>query len=106
MFRIRSPRRDERTDASRFTSIERSIRNAIAEVESEKDGLQRRIKDARDRAAMLVGNETFGYVDREPEKEQELSNSEQALMSATGRVKQLDAQLEHLQRVLAVLQQK
>jgi hypothetical protein len=33
----------------------RSIQNAISDIESEKDGLARRIKDARDSASVYVG---------------------------------------------------
>ena len=105
-FRFRSARRDESSDAKRLGSIERSIRNAISDVESEKVGLARRIKDARDRAAVSVGNDASEYLDREPSAEQELSASENELVSAAKRVRQLNAHLDHLHRVLDVLKQK
>ena len=105
-FRIRSARRDESSDAKRLGSIERSIRNAISDVESEKDGLARRIKGARDRASVYVGSDASEYLDREPSAEQELSASEHELISAAKRVRQLNAHLAHLHRVLDVLQQK
>jgi hypothetical protein len=87
-------------------SIERSIRNAISDIETEKDGLARRLKDARDRAAVSGGNDASEYLDREPSAEQELSASENELVSAAKRVRQLNAHLDHLHRVLDVLQQK
>ena len=105
-FRFRSARRDESSDAKRLGSIERSIRNAISDIELEKDGLARRIKDARDRAAVSVGNDASEYLDREPSAEQELSASENELVSAAKRVRQLNAHLDHLHRVLDVLKQK
>jgi predicted nucleic acid-binding Zn-ribbon protein len=105
-FRIRSPRRDESSDAKRLGSIERSIRNAISDIESEKDGLARRIKDARDQASVYVGSEPFEYLDREQSTEKELSASEHELVSAAKRVRQLNAHLENLHRVLEVLKQK
>ena len=105
-FRIRSTKRDESSDAKRLGSIERSIRNAISDIESEKDGLARRLKDARDRAAVHVGSDASEYLDREPSAEQELSASENELVSAAKRVRQLNAHLDHLHRVLDVLQQK
>jgi hypothetical protein len=105
-IRFRSARRDESSDAKRLDSIERSIRNAISDIESEKDGLARRLKDARDRAAVHVGSDASEYLDREPSVEQELSASERELVSAAKRVRQLNAHLEHLHRVLEVLKQK
>jgi hypothetical protein len=104
-FRIRSARRDESSDAKRLGSIERSIRNAISDVETEKDGLARRLKDARDRAAVYVGSDASEYLDREQSTEKELSASENELISAAKRVRQLNAHLEHLHRVLDVLKQ-
>ena len=72
-FRFRSSKRDESVDASRLGSIEKSIRSALADIEAEKKGLQRRLKEARDQAAMLVGDEPFEYRDREKAKEEKLS---------------------------------
>jgi len=105
-FRIRSTKRDESSDAKRLGSIERSIQNAISDIETEKDGLARRIKEARDSASVYVGSEASEYLDREESVEKELSASEQVLVSAAQRVRQLNAQLEHLHRVLDVLKQK
>jgi hypothetical protein len=73
---------------------------------TEKDGLARRLKDARDSASVYVGSEASEYLDREESVEKELSASEQVLVSAAQRVRQLNAQLEHLHRVLDVLKQK
>jgi hypothetical protein len=104
-FKIRSTKRDESSDAKRLGSIERSILNAISDIESEKDGLARRLKDARDSASVHAGSEASEYLDREESVEKELSASEQVLVSAAQRVRQLNAQLEHLHRVLDVLKQ-
>ena len=104
-FRIRSARRDESSDAKMLGSIERSIRNAISDIKTEKDGLARRLKDARDRAAVHVGSDASEYLDREPSAEQELSASENELVAAGKRVRQLNAHLEHLHRMLDVLKQ-
>ena len=54
----------------------------------------------RDRASIYVGSEVSEYLDREPSVERELSSSENELVSAAQRVRQLNAQLEHLHRVL------
>ena len=105
-FRIRSSARDEDADARRLRSIEQSLSTAIAEAESEKEGLRRRIDTARARASALVGNETFEYRDREPQKEELLLEAEQNLISGEKRIRQLTAHVDHLRKVLDLLKQK
>jgi hypothetical protein len=104
-FRIRSSARDETTDALRLSSIEQSISIAIAEAESEKEGLRRRIENARVRASTLLGNETFGCQDREPQKEELLLEAERNLISGEKRIRQLEAHMEHLRKVIDLLKQ-
>jgi hypothetical protein len=86
-IRFRSARRDESSDAKRLGSIERSIQNAISDIESEKDGLARRIKDAGDSASVYVGGDASEYLDREESVEKGLSVCEQVLVSAAQRVR-------------------
>jgi hypothetical protein len=105
-FRIRSSRRDETRDASRLGSIERSIQNAIADAELEKTGLNRRIEDATNRASMLMGTESLEYIDRGQKKNQLLADSEDELVAAEKRVRQLAAHLEHLRHMLEFLKPK
>jgi hypothetical protein len=105
-FRIRSAKRDEQADESRLAAIERSIVNGIADAEKEKTGLEKRVKETRDIAAVLMGNDTYGYDDREPAQEQELSASEQALAAARDRMRHLDAHVAHLHRLLELVRQK
>ena len=105
-FKFRSSKRDESADASRLGSIEKSIRSALSDIEAEKKGLQRRLKEARDQAAMLVGDEPFEYRDREKAKEEKLSEAEDNLMTAAARLRELDTQTAHLHRVLQALKQK
>lgn len=87
-IRFRSARRDESSDAKRLGSFERSIQNAISDIELEKDGLARRIKDARDSASVYVDSDASEYLDREElVQKKELSASEQVLVSAAQRVR-------------------
>jgi hypothetical protein len=104
-FRFRSAARDESADTKRLGVIERTIRKVIAEADAERNGLNRRIQDAKNQAGMLVGNDTYEYMDREAATEQELSISEQTLLAAEERMRQLNAHIAHLQRVLAALEQ-
>ena len=66
-FRIRSSARDENADARRLRSIEQSLSTAIAEAESEEEGLRRQIDIARARASAMV-ERNVQYPDREREK--------------------------------------
>ena len=102
-FRIRSSERDESVDADRLRSIERAIFAAIAAAEAEERGLKRRLEDARVRASMLIGTETF--EDRDQATESLLAGSEREFSAAARRVRQLAAHREHLQRVLGALKQ-
>lgn len=105
-FRICSSARDESADASRLAAIERSVVNAIAEAEREKNGLKRRLDSAKGRAAVLLGTDTFEYLDRERENEQLLLEAEHNLIAAERRIHQLNSHLEHLHRVSDLLKQK
>jgi hypothetical protein len=105
-FRLRSVTRDENADAGRLSSIERSLSIAITEANSEKEGLQRRLDAARQQASILLGNQTSEYLDREPESERLLVEAEHNLIAGEKRIDQLKAHLDHLARVLELLQQK
>jgi len=104
-FRIRSSARDETTDALRLSSIEQSISIAIAKAESEKEGLRRRIENARVRASTLLGNATFEYQDRERQKEELLLEAERNLISGEKRIHQIEAHMLHLRKVIDLLKQ-
>lgn len=82
------------------------MRKVIAEAEAEREGLDRRIQNAKNQASMLMGNDAFEYMDREPKTEQELTTSEQLLLAAERRMRQLSEHLAHLQRVLQTLNPK
>lgn len=76
---------------------------AIAEAESERSGLRRRIEIARERAATLIGTGDFEYRDREPKKEQMLTAAEDQLLEGDRRIIELSAHVDHLRRVLDLL---
>jgi hypothetical protein len=102
-FRIRSSQRDATADANRLAPIEQSIQKAIADAEAEKKGLKQRIEKQRGQASMSMGNEVYGDLEREPDAEKSLSKAEKDLSQGLARVRELNAHLEHLHRVLAVL---
>jgi hypothetical protein len=105
-FKIRSSARDESGDARRLSSIEQSISNAIADAETEKKGLARRLEGARARASVLLGNDVAEYQDRDPKSEQLLQQAEQDMIAGQKRINQLATHIDHMGRVLDFLKQK
>lgn len=103
-FRAIGPKWDEHTDARRWRAVERSIRNAIAEIVSEKRDLNQRAEVARVNASMLMGNDPFEYQDREAETERLLTEAEAELVSAERRICELSDQEQRLCRILEFLQ--
>lgn len=65
-FRSRSTGRDQEADAARIVAVIHSIDVAIQMARSERDGLRQRLDEAIARAALIVGNDTAEYLDREP----------------------------------------
>jgi hypothetical protein len=102
-FRLRSSGRDQNADARRLSSIERALSLAIADANSEKEGLQRRLNSARHKASALLGNGTLESSDREPQHEQLLTEEERDLVAGGKRIRQLDAHIKHLARLLELL---
>ena len=104
-FKIRSSARDESADARRLSSIEQSILKAIADAETEKKGLARRLEVARARASALLGNDVAEYQDREPQSEQLLQQAEREMIAGQKRITQLTTHIDHMGRVLDFLKQ-
>ena len=105
-FKLRSSLRDESADTRRLNSIKRSLSRAIDEATFEKEGLQRRIDAARQQASVLLGSQTSEYLDREPESEQLLLEAERNLVAGERRILELKAHLDHLAKLLQLLEQK
>jgi hypothetical protein len=105
-FRIRSPERDQGADANRLRSIERAITGAIAAVDSEEQGLTRRLEAARHRASLLMGNEPSENFERDGATELMLADSEREFLAAANRLRQLTEHRAHLSRILQALKQK
>jgi hypothetical protein len=98
-FRTRSAKRDQATDMQRLESIERVVARAIAEAEAERAGLEKRYQSAQVRASMLVGNDTYGDLDRDDKTEALLTSSEREFCAAGTRLRALSSHVEHLRRI-------
>ena len=102
-FRVRSPERDSRADSIRLGKIERLVRQAIAAAEAERTGLERRLADASIRTSLLMDNDASDYGDRDQAAERRLADVEGQLVAAASRIRQINAHIEHLARVLEAL---
>ncbi|MCU4181106.1 hypothetical protein [Bosea sp. BH3] len=90
--RFRSPERDLQTDIQRIAPLRAEIAKALAGIEREREGLTRRLEEARLRAASLLGNEDGIYYEREPADEQMLVEAEAQMKQAEARLRQLAVQ--------------
>ena len=93
-FRTRSGDSDYRADLTRVTQAIKAIEQALSESKSERDGLGRRVSDALSGAAMLVGNGTDEYIEREITNAACLREYEAEIASGQRR-------LDHLHYVIA-----
>lgn len=90
--RFRSLGRDLKVDFDRLGPLYHQFDGALAGIERERDGLSRRLDEARTRAAALMGNEDGIYFEREPADEAGLVEAEAQMMAAYGRLDQLSVQ--------------
>lgn len=90
--RFRRSDRDSQTDLDRLGPLYTELHRALADIERETAGLSRRLDEARNRAAALLGNEDGIYFEREPADEARLAEAEAQMMAAFGRLEELRAQ--------------
>lgn len=90
--RFRRPDRDRRTDFTRLGPLYTEIHQALQEIERECVGMSRRLDEARNSAAALLGNEDGIYFEREPADEAMLVEAEAQMMAASSRLEQLRSQ--------------
>jgi hypothetical protein len=95
-FRTRSSHRDREGERRRLDEIKRAIRSAIEALETEREGLDRRVKLATDLAAITVGTATEEYIDRDPDRELGLRQFELELRNGNDRLARLDEVLKRL----------
>lgn len=98
LFRSRNPARNYNTDLERLTAVKRSVDTAIASAMSERDGLQRRIDLYYAQATNLLDNSAeFGA--RSSDDEASIKLAERNAGQATQRIRDVSAQIEHLQKM-------
>jgi len=98
-MRFRSADRDRETDAQRLASITTAVREALEAAQREKSVLDERLEDARTRATILAGTDTYEHEGRLPEKAVGLAESEAEMSRAESRLLELDKHILKLQRI-------
>ncbi len=100
-FRTRNPERDRLSDATRFLSIKRAIRDVVVETERERDGFRRRYDDASVNAAF-----SFENMENEGETAKasaQVDNLTQALTRFSQRIDFLEKQMAFMQEIDAAI---
>ena len=98
-FRARSAERDKETDVMNIARVTRAIDQAIANCEAERDGLAQRLADVTSRAAIVAGNGSDDYLERESAVSDRLKVLDNEVKNAQRRLNELAhnvAQLEQL----------
>lgn len=89
-FRVRSPDRDARSDSARVDVLRRALEQVAEETSRERAGLAERLRVATDQASMLVGTDTFEYLERDDESEHALTAAESQMKHARTRLTELE----------------
>jgi hypothetical protein len=97
LFQFRSPDRDQETDRRRFALVQKAVRSAVADAETEVKGLRTRIAKARMSLTTILAQIEDG--DADPARRAELNNVEQRLLAGERRLTQMK---EHLALVRQV----
>ena len=101
-FRTRSPERDEALDESIFLPVAEAIEQALTVLETQKDGLERRIRDATAFASLAAGNDVYEHETREPSRTESLRGFEKELETARKRQVVVESHIVNLRFVRAV----
>jgi hypothetical protein len=89
-FRTRAERSDRRADLTMITQVIETVERALRASKSERNGLGRRVSDALSGAAMLVGNGTDEYIEREIADTPRLREYEAEIVNGRRRLDQLN----------------
>ncbi len=100
-FRARSAIRDAQTDKARLMPIIRAIDSALVAAEKEYAGLDKRVSDVIERAAVTIGNGDDEYLHREALDEHHQDLFDKEILNGQRRLGQLNATIGHLRFLAA-----
>ena len=88
-FRTRSPERDRESDLRNIERVAKAIDQAIASFKAEREGLGQRLADVTSRAAIMAGNDSDEYQEREKAVSDRLSELDTEVKNAQLRIDRL-----------------
>jgi hypothetical protein len=105
-FRTRSAERDQEQDAANVTRVMKAIEQAIASCTAEREGLDRRLVDVTSRAAIVAGNGSDDYHEREQAVSDRLSVLDREVKNAHRRLEQLTFNISQFEVLRAELRSR
>jgi chromosome segregation ATPase len=98
-FRARSPQRDKETDLMNIARVARAIDQAIENCAVERAGLGRRLADVTSRAAIIAGNDSDEYLEREQAVSERLSELDSEIKNARRRLDEVSFNIEQFEHL-------
>ncbi len=102
-FKSRSSDRDSATDQARIAAVANVIDDTVLAIEAEHAGLRRRVDDVLARAAISMGNESDGYLTRDPEDSAQHDRFDIEMRNEQKRLTELESALSHFKFLKIVL---
>jgi predicted RNase H-like nuclease (RuvC/YqgF family) len=96
-FRTRSAERDLESDLMNVERVAKAIDQAITTFKAEREGLDQRLADVTSRAAIVAGNGSDDYHEREKAVSDRLSELDTEVKNAQRRVDRLDHNISQLE---------
>jgi hypothetical protein len=95
-FRTRSADRDRLTDAESLGRVAEALESALDKLQSEYNGLSRRVDQAAAMASLAVGNESDEYLSREVAKTVSLREFEDDMKQGRDRLRTVEQHILNL----------
>jgi hypothetical protein len=95
-FKTRSVDRDRLADAETLGTLAQALEAALGKMQSEHNGLSRRVDDATAMASLVVGTDSDEYLSREVEKTASLREFENDVKLGRDRLRTLDRHILNL----------
>jgi len=95
-FRTRSADRDRLTDKETLGQVAEALETALDKLQSEHNGLSRRVDEAAAMASLAVGNGSDEYLSRDVEKSDSLRGFENDMKVGRERLRIVDQHIRNL----------
>jgi hypothetical protein len=102
-FRTRSEGSDRYADRTKIMQVVKAIDAAVCASRSERDGLCRRVSDALSSAAVLAGNGTDEYIERDMVDTHRLREYDAEIANGQRRLDHLDDTIAQFERLKSEL---